>query len=79
MDEMDTFNWKGWQFLCSGEQHPSGQYQATVRYKAPPDGQLRTVVLDPEKHASAREALDRSKELAKQWAADREADGQGNG
>lgn len=78
MDEMDTLNWMGWEFLCSGEQLPAGQYHAAVRYKAPPSGQLRTLILDPEKFGSARQAVGRAKELAKQWAADREGDGQGN-
>ena len=67
MDELETLDHDGWEFLCSGEQLPSGAFQATVRYKAPPDGQIRTLVLA---HA---------KELAMTWARERSGDGRGEG
>ena len=58
---------------------PSGAFQATVRYRAPPDGQIRTLVLDAEPHATAEEALSRAKELAMKWARERSGDGRGEG
>ena len=78
MDETQTFEHKGWQFLCSGEQLPSGLFHATVRYKAPPDEQIRTLVLDSEQYASASLALERAKEIAMQWANARDGDGRGD-
>lgn len=78
MDEMETLDYQGWQFLCSGEQLPSGLFQATVRYKAPPDDQIRTLVLDPGKHETASLALQRAKELAMKWADERGGDGRGD-
>ena len=78
MDEMETLDYQGWHFLCSGEQLPSGVFQATVRYKSPPDGQIRTLVLDPEQHDSASQALDHAKKLAMNWAHERGGDGRGN-
>lgn len=77
MDEMEPFDHEGWRFLCSGEQLPTGAFQATVRYKAPPDGQIRTLVLDAQPHATAGEALAHAKELAMQWARERSAGGHG--
>ena len=77
MDEMETLDHEGWQFLCSGEQLPSGGFQATVRYKAPPDGQIRTLVLDAVEHASPGEALEHAKQLAMKWARKRGGDGRG--
>jgi hypothetical protein len=71
MDEMETLEYEGWHFLCGGEQLPSGSFQATVRYKAPPSDDIRTLVLDPEKFDTARQALERSKELAMKWANER--------
>jgi hypothetical protein len=79
MDELEPLEHEGWQFLCSGEQLPSGAFQATVRYKAPPDGQIRTLVLDGEPHATAEEALAHAKELAMKWARERSGDGRGEG
>ena len=79
MDEMEVLDHDGWEFLCSGEQWPSGAFRATVRYKAPPDGQIRTIVLDAEPHATAGEALTHAKELAKKWARERSGDGHGEG
>ena len=78
MDAMETLEYLGWQFLCSGELLPSGTYQATVRYKAPPSDHIRTLVLDPEKFGSAQLALERAKELAMKWANDRSGDGRGD-
>jgi len=75
MDEMETLDHEGWQFLCSGEQLPCGQLHATVRYKAPPDGQLRTLLLDQEKHGTARLTLKSAKQLAMKWAHQRGNDG----
>ena len=77
MDEMETLEYQRWQFLCGGEQLPSGSFQATVRYKAPPSGDIRTLVLDPEKFDTARQAVERSKELAMKWANERAGDGRG--
>jgi hypothetical protein len=73
MDEMETLDYRGWQFLCSGEQLPSGLFQATVRYKAPPSDQIRTLVVDSEQHETAGLALRRAKELATKWADERAA------
>lgn len=79
MDELETLDHDGWEFLCSGEQLPSGAFQATVRYKAPPDGQIRTLVLDAQPYATAGEALAHAKELAMEWARERSGDGRGEG
>lgn len=70
MDEMETLNYRGWQFLCSGEQLPSGEFQAVVRHRAHPGDELRTLLLDPEKYSNAGLALLRAKELATKWAFD---------
>ncbi len=78
MDEMELFEYRGWQFLCSGERLPSDQYQATARYKAPPDNQIQTLVLDPEKLDTAARALLRAKEIAISWAQDKGPDGRGS-
>lgn len=78
MDEMETLEYQGWQFLCSGEQLPSGLFQATVRYWAPPSDQLRTLLLDAEQHGTASGALTRAKELAMKWAQEGGGDGRGN-
>jgi hypothetical protein len=78
MDEMENLDYRGWEFLCSGEQLPSGAFQATVRYKAPPDNQIRTLVLDAEKFDAARQALERAKELAMKWANERGGVGLGD-
>jgi len=78
MDEMETFSYLEWEFLCGGEQLPAGGFQATVRYKAPPDGQIRTLVLDAVRHATAGEALAHAKELALNWAHERGGDGRGD-
>ena len=68
MDEMDTVQVEEWEFLCSGEQLPSGLFQAVVRRRVPPEGQIRTLVFGRESHGSAREALEQAKVLALQWA-----------
>ena len=68
MDKMEALEYLGWHFLCSGEQLPTGVFQAAVRYKAPPDGHIRTLVLDSEKHDTAGQALECAKELARKWA-----------
>lgn len=67
MDEMEALDYAGWQFLCSGEQLPSGVYQAVVRYRGP-DDLIRTLVLDSEPHASCWQAVVQAKELALEWA-----------
>jgi hypothetical protein len=79
MDEMETVDHEGWTFLCSAEQLPSGGFQATVRYKAPPDDRIRTLVLDRVQHATAGEALAHAKQLAMAWAKARGGDGRGEG
>lgn len=76
MDEMETLDHRGWQFLCSGERLPDDQFHAAVRYKAPPDGRLRPLLLDQEKHGTARLALKKAKQLAVNWAEERSHDGQ---
>ena len=68
MDEMETLNAEGQEFLCSAEQLPSGLFQAVVRHRVPPDGQIRTLVLGQEQHGTARAALEQAKTLALQWA-----------
>jgi hypothetical protein len=68
MDEMDALKHDGWDFLCSGEQLPSGEFQAVVRHKTRPSEQIRTLVLDAQLHATAQQALERAKELALGWA-----------
>ena len=78
MDEIETLDFEGWQFLCAGEQLPSGAFHATVRYKAPPSDQLRTLKLDSEKFDTASKALAHAKELAMDWARDRKGDGRGD-
>ncbi|MBU1305399.1 MAG: hypothetical protein KKF33_07760 [Alphaproteobacteria bacterium] len=78
MDEMETLDVEEWRFLCGGEQLPSGQFQATVRYKAPSDEQIRTLVLDSEEFETASQALERARELAMKWAKERSGDGRGN-
>ena len=70
MDEMQSFDYKGWEFLCSGERLPSGHFQAAVRYRTPPDHGIRTLILDEAKYDSPREALRRALALAKAWADD---------
>lgn len=79
MDEMETLDCQGWQLLCSGEQLPSGQFHAVVRYKAPPDGQVRTLFLDPNRYSSAKDALERAKKVAARWAHARLGDGRAKG
>lgn len=68
MDQIEAFDFMGWQFLCSGEQIPSGFFHAAVRYRMPKDGRIRTLLLDPEKFDSATAALARAREVASQWA-----------
>ena len=75
MDQMETFDFKGWHFLCSGEQLPSGLFHAAVRYRAPPDNQIRTLVLDAGKYEQASQALAYAKEIAMQWAHKHAGDG----
>ncbi len=68
MDEMETVEVRKQEFLCSGEQLPSGLFQAAVRRRVPPEGQIRTLVFGRESHGTAREALEHAKVLALQWA-----------
>lgn len=67
MDEAEIFRHEGRRFLCSGEQLPSGSFQAVVRCKMPPDDLVRTLVLDDGRYMSGRQALARAKELAEEW------------
>ena len=78
MDEMETLDCQGWKFLCSGEKMPSGLFQAAVRCRMPPDDRIRTLVLDEEKHGTARQALERAKELAVKWAGERDGGPRGD-
>jgi hypothetical protein len=68
MDEMESLDYQGWQFLCSGEQLQSGLFQAVVRCKTPPDDQIRTLVLDSGQHETSSQAMEWAKELAMKWA-----------
>ena len=68
MDEMETLETEGQELLCSAEQLPSGLFQAVVRRKMPPDGQIRTLVLGQEQQGTTRAALEQAKALALQWA-----------
>ncbi len=78
MDEMETLDCEGWQFLCSAEQLPSGQFQATVRHKVSPGDQIRTAILDSEEGSGTQgEHWERAKELAKEWANQRSGAGRG--
>jgi hypothetical protein len=67
MDEMEIFSYLGRRFLCSGEQLPSGSFQAVVRYKASPEDVIRTLALDSGQHSTAAQALAWAKELAMKW------------
>jgi hypothetical protein len=60
---METLEYEGSHFLCSGEQLPSGAFQATVRCKAAPSDDIRTLVLDREEFGTARQALEAQKSL----------------
>lgn len=77
MNETISLDFEGWRFLCSGKQLPSGGFQASVRYRAPPDGQIRTLLLNDETHATAGEALAHAQELAMNWVRERGGDGRG--
>lgn len=67
MDEAEIFNCQGQRFLCSGEQLPSGSFQAVVRCKMPPDDLVRTLVLGAGHYMNGQQALARAKELAEEW------------
>ena len=73
MDEMETLNYRGWQFLCAGEQLPAGRFHATVRHRTVPGDEMRTLVFDREKHGTAGAALERAKMLAMKWAEEHDA------
>ena len=68
MDAIETVDIEGWELWCSGERLPSGLFQAAVRRRVPPDGQVRTLLFGREPHATARAALEDAKVLALQWA-----------
>lgn len=78
MDEMETLDCQGWQFLCSGEQLPTGLFHAAVGYKAPPDGRVRSLFLGSNRYDSATQALESAKEIAVRWANARTGDGRGD-
>lgn len=67
MDEAEIFNYQGQRFLCSGEQLPSGSFQAVVRCKLPPNDLVRTLVLGAGHYMTGGQALVRAKELAEEW------------
>lgn len=67
MDEMEVFKHQGQSFLCSGEQLPSGSFQAVVRCKVLPDDLVRTLVMGAGHYMNGRQALARAKELAEEW------------
>ncbi|RZA12987.1 MAG: hypothetical protein EOP02_29195 [Proteobacteria bacterium] len=68
MDATEIFKHEGRRFLCSGEQLPSGSFQAVVRSKLPPDDLLCTLVFGPGHYATGQQALIRAKELAEEWS-----------
>lgn len=68
MDEMEILNHQGRRFLCSGEQLPSGSFQAVVRCKTSNADLMRTIALDAGQHMTGQQALACAKELAMQWA-----------
>ena len=67
LDEIEIFSHAGRQFLCSGEQLPSKDYQAVVRHRATSSRPIRTLVLGSERHTSSWRALVHAKELAVEW------------
>ena len=67
MDEAEIFNCQGQRFLCSGEQLPSGSFQAVVRCKMSSDDLVRTLVLGAGHYMTGQQALSRAKELAEEW------------
>lgn len=67
MDEAEIFEHQGKRFLCSGEQLPSGSFQAVVRCKLPPDDLVHTLILGEGHHMNGQQALARAKELAEEW------------
>lgn len=77
MDAMETLDFKGWQFLCSGEQLPSGLFHPGVRCRDPETDQIRTLVLDSGKYERASQALERAREVAMHWADEHADDDQG--
>ncbi|WP_454907261.1 hypothetical protein [Variovorax gossypii] len=79
MDEMLEFPHAGWTFLCSAEKLPSGSFQAVLRYRAPPDDDIRMLKIDPTAGHSVLEALERAKAMAVEWAAKRGDNGKGGG
>lgn len=71
MDEMESLDYGDWQFLCGGRQLPSGTFQATVCYRSTHTENLRTLLFDTGGHHTARNALERAKALALEWAEER--------
>lgn len=67
MDEAEIFNYQGQRFLCSGEQLPSGSFQAVVRCKRQPNNLVCTLVLGAGHYMNGHQALARAKELAEEW------------
>ncbi|MDM0046214.1 hypothetical protein QTH91_17110 [Variovorax dokdonensis] len=68
MDEMETLELGGHEFLCSAEQLPSGDFHAVVRYRASPSDDIRTLILDQQRLGSSAAALELAKDLARTWA-----------
>lgn len=66
-DAAEEFQDRGWRFLCSGEKLPGGGFHAVVRCRMPPDGDIRTLRLGPERFELATAACSHAKILAAQW------------
>jgi|EndMetStandDraft_7_1072992.scaffolds.fasta_scaffold766320_1 hypothetical protein len=75
MDQMETFEHRGWTFLCSAELLPSGLYHAVVRYRCPPSNEMRTLDILDGRYSSATEALLAGQARAVGWVDERDGDG----
>lgn len=78
MDQMESFEYKGWSFLCSAEKLPDGLYHPVVRYRSPPDEEIRTLAIGEGRYSSAPEALLAGQAKAVTWLDERNGDGRGS-
>lgn len=72
---METFEHRGWTFVCSAEQLPDGLYHPVVRYRCPPSDVLRTLAIESDWYGSATEALLAAQARAVAWLDERQGDG----
>ncbi|RZI60021.1 MAG: hypothetical protein EOP14_02900 [Pseudomonas sp.] len=79
MDELVSLEYDGWTFLCSGEELPSGSFEAAVRHRTRPVGQIRTLVFGKQTYPTYTEALENAKALALSWAQEHWSDDLGHG